>query len=188
MFFVFGRCLTAGFISFDDPIFVTVNEPVTNGLTWAGLQWALTTCHAANWHPLVWLTLMFDCELFGVGPFGFHLTNVLLHSANAALLFLALRELTGEAWRPALAAALFAVHPLRVESVAWISERKDVLSGLFWMLSLWCYALHIRRGRTVYWWLCLLSFSVGLTAKQMIVTLPCVLVLIDIWPLLRGPA
>jgi hypothetical protein len=182
---IYTRCLFAEFISFDDPIYVVNNRHLKDGLTWAGFQWAWTSFYAANWHPLVWLSLMVDHSLFGLSPWGYHLTNLLLHAANTVLLFYALREPTGEVWRPALAAALFAVHPLHVESVAWVTERKDVLSGLFWMASLWGYLAWARRDSRGAWWLALAALAVGLTAKQMLVTLPCVFVLMDIWPLGR---
>lgn len=181
----FWRCLFADFITFDDPFYVVDNRHIHGGLTWRGIEWAWTTYHAANWHPLVWMSLMLDRSLFGAAPWGYHLTNVLLHAANTVVLFLALRELTGETWRPALVALLFAVHPQRVESVAWVTERKDVLSGLFWMLSMWGYATWARRGVHSAWWGAVAALAVGLTAKQMLVTLPCVFVLVDLWPLGR---
>jgi tetratricopeptide (TPR) repeat protein len=184
-FVTFARCLSAGFLLYDDPDYVSKNPYVLSGLTGEGLVWSWTTFEAANWHPLVWMSLMLDRTLFGPAPWGFHLTNVVLHSANAMILSLAVRELTGEMWRPALVALLFSLHPQRVESVAWIAERKDVLSGLFWVLAVWAYAVWGRRGRNEAWWLCLAALAVGLTAKQMLVTLPCALVLLDIWPLGR---
>jgi protein O-mannosyl-transferase len=182
---IYTRCLFAEFISFDDPMYVVNNRHLRDGLTWAGVEWAWTTFYAANWHPLVWMSLLLDHSLFGLSPWGYHLTNLLLHAANTVLLFYALREATGELWRPCLAAALFAVHPLHVESVAWVTERKDVLSGLFWMASLWAYLAWARRDSRWAWWLALAALAVGLTAKQMLVTLPCVFVLMDLWPLGR---
>jgi hypothetical protein len=184
-FATFSRCLFAEFITFDDPFYVVDNRNIHGGLTWDGLAWAWTTYYAANWHPLVWMSLMLDRSLFGAEPWGYHLTNVLLHVVNTVVLFLAVRELTGETWRPALVALLFAIHPQRVESVAWVTERKDVLSGLFWMLSLWGYAYWARRDASWAWWAAVVSLAVGLTAKQMLVTLPCVLILLDLWPLGR---
>ncbi len=181
----FWRCLFADFITFDDPFYVVDNRNIHDGLTWRGVEWAWTTYHAANWHPLVWMSLMLDRSLFGAAPWGYHLTNILLHAVNTVVLFYALRELTGETWRPAVVALLFAIHPQRVESVAWVTERKDVLSGLFWMLSMWSYAIWARRGTAWGWWGAIASLAVGLTAKQMLVTLPCVFVLLDLWPLGR---
>ncbi len=165
------------------------NWHVRRGLTGEGTAWAITTYHACNWHPLTWLSHMLDCQLYGLKPGGHHLTNVLLHAAAAILLFLALRRMTGALWPSAWVAAVFAIHPLRVESVAWVAERKDVLSGLFFMLTLWFYARYAERpaswGRYL---LVVASFALGLTAKPMLVTLPFVLLLLDYWPLGRlGP-
>jgi len=128
------------FIAFDDAPYVTGNPHVRAGLTWEGARWAFTRSHTANWHPVSWLSHMLDCELYGLKPAGHHLTNLLLHAANTVLLFGLLRRLTGAFWRSAFVAALFALHPLHVESVAWVAERKDVLSTLFFMLTLWAYA------------------------------------------------
>ena len=135
------------FINFDDPLYVTDNNHVTQGLTWAGLRWAFTTFDASNWHPLTWLSHMADCQFFGPQPGAQHLVNVWFHAANTVLLFFLLRNLTGALWRSALVAGLFALHPLHVESVAWISERKDVLSTFFGFLSLLCYARFARGAR-----------------------------------------
>ncbi len=171
--------------AFDDHEYVTENENVLGGLSWRGLAWAFTTGHADNWHPLTWLSLQADVTLFGPGPRGFHRTNVLLHAANAVLLFLALRRLTGAVWPSAMAAALFTLHPLRAESVAWVSERKDVLSGLFWMLALLAYASYAERPGWRRYLLVAAAFALGLLAKPMVITLPCVLLLLDYWPLGR---
>ena len=130
----FGQAVRNRFVSYDDYNYVVLNPKVTHGLTLDGIQWALTHMHASNWHPLTSISHMLDCQLYGLHPWGHHLTNILLHAAAAVLLFLAFRELTGELWPSLLVAAVFAVHPLRVESVAWVSERKDVLSGVFFML------------------------------------------------------
>jgi tetratricopeptide (TPR) repeat protein len=173
------------FLNVDDDEYVTANEPVKTGLTGPNIWWALTAYHSHNWHPLTWMSLQLDRQVYGPGPFGFHLTNVLLHAANAALLFLALRALTGAVWRSAAVAAFFAVHPLHVESVAWVAERKDVLSTLFWMLTLWAYAGYAARPGWARYLLTLALFGLGLTAKPMLVTLPCVLLLLDYWPLGR---
>jgi protein O-mannosyl-transferase len=181
----FVRCLSAGFITLDDAPYVLNNPRVLAGLTWDGVVWAWTTHYASNWHPLVWMSLMLDRSLFGPSAWGFHLTNIVLHAANAALLFLALRTMTGDSGRSAFVALVFGLHPLRLESVAWIAERKDVLSGLFWFLCVWCYAVRCTTGSRWAWGGCVASFAAGLCAKQILVTLPCVLVLLDLWPLGR---
>ena len=192
------------FVHYDDPDYFTSNPHVLNGLTAANVTWAFTTDYAANWHPLTWLSLMLDETLFGKSPAGPHLINLLFHAANTVLLFLLFRRLTGTVWRSALVAALFALHPLHVESVAWISERKDVLSMFFGLLALWAYARFVQKsevrsqkpevGNQVsglrpsasgYYWLALLFFSLGLMSKPMAVTLPFVMLLLDWWPLGR---
>jgi tetratricopeptide (TPR) repeat protein len=184
-FAVFGQTAGFRFINYDDDIYVYDNPVVTTGFTLKGAVWALTYGEIGHWHPLTWMTHMADCQVHGLWAGGHHLTNVALHAAAAVLLFLALREMTGNLWRCAFVAAVFAVHPLRVESVAWIAERKDVLSGVFFMLTLWAYARYARqpsRGRyaEVALWYCL-----GLLCKNMLVTLPFVLLLLDWWPLDR---
>jgi tetratricopeptide (TPR) repeat protein len=171
--------------AFDDQEYVTENPNVLGGLGWGPLGWAFTTFHAGNWHPLTWVSLQADVTLFGPGPAGFHRTNVLLHAASAVLLFLALCRLTGALWPCAAAAALFALHPLRAESVAWVSERKDVLCGLFWMLTLLAYAWYAERPGWRRYLAVLTAFGLGLLAKPMVVTLPFVLLLLDYWPLGR---
>src|SRR5947208_2936793 len=173
------------FLNIDDDEYVTDNPHVQAGLTSSSLWWALTSFHANNWHPLTWVSLQLDRSVFGPDPWGFHATNLLLHTANVLLLFWALRRLTGSTWRSACVAAFFAVHPLHVESVAWVAERKDVLSTLFWMLTLWAYARYAEQpgpGRYVG---VVAAFAVGLLAKPMLVTLPFVLLLLDYWPLGR---
>ncbi len=180
--------LSAGsfeFVSFDDTGYVVDNPLVNQGLRWEAVGEAFTKSRMANWHPLTWVSHMLDCSLFGLEPGGHHLMNVGIHALNAVLLLLALHALTGSVWKSALVAALFAVHPLRAESVAWVSERKDVLSGSFWMLALWVYARHARRPTETSFGVLLLVFALGLLAKPMLVTLPCVLLLLDFWPL-RG--
>jgi Flp pilus assembly protein TadD len=183
----FGQALKHEFVDYDDPYYVYNNPNITNGLTLSGIQWAFTHVHANNWHPLTSISHMMDCQLYGLQPWGHHLTNILLHAAAAILLFLALRQLTGSLWPSAFVAAIFAVHPLRVESVAWISERKDVLSGVFFMLTLWAYARYARtEQRSVGRYLIvLLFFALGLLCKPTLVTLPFVLLLLDYWPLGR---
>jgi tetratricopeptide (TPR) repeat protein len=183
--------LTHDFITYDDPAYVTANDRVKAGLTWDNALWALRSTEASNWHPLTWISHMADCQVFGLRAWGHHLTNVLLHALNCVLLFAALRRMTGAVWRSLFVAALFGVHPLHVESVAWVSERKDVLSTTFWMLGLWAYARRAELARAgapgtrLYYGLALLFFALGLMCKPMLVTLPCVLLLLDYWPLCR---
>jgi Flp pilus assembly protein TadD len=193
---VYGRTAWGGFdfVSYDDMSYVVKNPDVQAGLTADSVRWDLTTTRLSSWHPLTWMSWQLDTELYGgVKPSGFHLTNLLLHLANGLLLFWFLRDLTGAVWRSALVAGLFAVHPIHVESVAWVSERKDVLSTLFWILALWAYLYYARRPSVWRYLGVLLAFALGLMAKPMVVTLPCVLLLLDYWPLGRwaghpGPA
>ena len=193
---LFSRVLAPGyeFVNYDDPDYVTENAHIQTGLTPAGIAWALKARVSSNWHPLTLLSHMLDWTLYGANPRGHHATSVLLHGLNAALAFLALRRLTGSLWTSAFFAALFAWHPLRVESVAWVAERKDVLSGLCWFVTLWAYAIYVERRRDGAahagrcYALALVAFALGLMAKPMLVTLPCVLLLLDFWPLRRiGP-
>jgi tetratricopeptide (TPR) repeat protein len=181
----YGRVCGNDFVNYDDADYVTENRQVQAGLTGESVAWAFTTTHAANWHPLTWLSLELDHQLYGLRPWGYHLTNLLLHTASALVLFLALRRMTGAVGRSAMVAALFAVHPLHVESVAWVSERKDTLSGLFWMVTLLAYAWYAERPGVGRYLLVLAAFALGLLAKPMLVTLPCVLLLLDYWPLGR---
>jgi len=174
-----------GFVNFDDQEYVTENHPVLAGLTWDSLRWAFTSFHAANWHPLTWLSHMLDCELFGPNPGAHHFVNVLFHAANVALLFVLLLRLTNALWPAAFIAALFAWHPLHVESVAWVAERKDVLSTFFALLALLSYAKFARENCRRSFWLALIFFALGLMAKPMLVTLPFVMLLLDYWPLQR---
>jgi tetratricopeptide (TPR) repeat protein len=177
------------FVNFDDPQYVVENPRVTEGLTWPGVQWAFTTGHAGNWHPLSWLSHMADVELFGVNPGAHHLVSLVLHIVSALLLFGVLLRMTGATGASAFVAAVFALHPLHVESVAWIAERKDVLSGLFFMLTLWTYVSYVQRPSAIRYAVVLVCFALGLMAKPMLVTVPLVLLLIDLWPLARmeGP-
>ncbi len=180
-----------GFLDFDDNVSVTDNPIVQAGVTWAGVKWAFTTFHAGNWFPLVWLSLMTDCGVFGLNPAGPHLVNALFHAANTALLFVLLWRLTSRLWPAAFIAALFAWHPLHVESVAWISERKDVLSTFFALIALLNYARYVEEskvqgpGSKVCFAWCLATFALGLMTKPMLVTLPFVMLLLDFWPLKR---
>jgi len=174
------------FILLDDPLYVTDNPQVRAGLTFDSICWAFTADNqTGNWHPLTWLSHLVDYQLFGPRPGWHHLVNVLFHLANTILLFLLLREMTGARWCSAFTAALFALHPLHVESVAWISERKDVLYTLFWLLAMRAYTRYARQPRPESYLHLLILFAVGLMAKPMMVTLPCVLLLLDYWPLGR---
>ena len=175
------------FVNFDDTDYVTENPAVKQGLSLPGVKWAFTCFYASNWHPVTWLSHMTDCSLFGLNPGAHHFVNVLLHAANVALLFLLLWRLTQNLWPSALVAALFAWHPLHVESVAWISERKDLLSTFFALLTLLCYVHYARNKDRANWWLALVFFALGLMSKPMLVTLPFVMLLLDYWPLGRVP-
>ena len=188
---VYAPILRNGFVNYDDPDYIINNSHVKAGLTWTGVVWAFQSAEASNWHPLTWISHMADCQLFGLKPAGHHLTSLLFHTANTLLLFLLLNRLTGALWRSAFVAALFALHPLHVESVAWASERKDVLSAFFWMLTLLAYTRFVSESKVrspkskVFYALALLAFACGLMSKPMVVTLPFVLLLLDFWPLRR---
>lgn len=184
VFLAFGLALLCGFVWFDDHGYVTENPAVTVGLSRAGLRWAFTTTHMYNWHPLTWLAHMADVELYGLEPAGHHLSSLLLHAANAILLFFFLRRATGSGPAALAAAALWAVHPLRAESVVWISERKDVLAALFGLLALLAYVRPAGRGRLLG---TTAAFAASLLAKPAWVTLPFLLLLLDAWPLGRWP-
>ncbi len=189
------------FINFDDNEYVSENPVVQAGLTWHGLRWAFQGVHVGNWHPASWLSHMLDCQLFGLNAGGHHLVNVLFHIANTLLLFAFLRSATGLEWRSAFVAALFAWHPLHVESVAWISERKDVLSTFFWLLTILAYARYARSTTStefsdskpqtpnpkLFYALALVLCALAMLAKPMAVTLPFTLLLLDVWPLKRWP-
>jgi tetratricopeptide (TPR) repeat protein len=185
-FLVFWQTYYHGFVNYDDDDYVYNNPIVSKGLTVAGIGWAFTHVHASNWHPVTTMTHMLDCQVYGLEPGGHHLTNVVLHAACAVLLFLMLSELTGAYWRSAFVAGVFAIHPLRVESVAWIAERKDVLSGVFFMLTLWAYARYAKGGKSKWSYaLVVVWLALGLMSKPMLVTTPFVLLLLDYWPLGR---
>ncbi len=179
------------FIGCDDPRYVTENEHVLEGMTWSGWWWAWKTMEAGFWQPLTWLTHMADVQVYGLRAGGHHLTNLLLHVANTVLLFLLLRRMTGALWRSAMVAGLFALHPLHVEPVAWVASRKDVLSTLFWMLTLLMYVRYVGEFKVqsskskIFYGLALLFFMCGLMSKTMVVTLPAVMLLLDWWPLGR---
>ena len=188
---VFGQTLWHDFINYDDPRYVYENTKITDGLSISGIAWAFTHIHSMNWHPLTTISHMLDCQLYGLKAGGHHFTNVLLHIVAAVLLFLVLLQMTGgpsqtgSIWRSAFVAAVFAIHPLRVESVAWIAERKDVLSGVFFMLTLLAYVYYVRLPQIRRYLLVALVFACGLMSKPMLVTLPFVLLLLDYWPLDR---
>ncbi len=184
---VFGQTLRHDFINYDDDLYVYENPKVVFGLTRPAILWAFTHAHAGTWHPLTSLSHMLDCQVYGLNAGGHHFTNVLLHTLAVVLLFLFLQQVTGAPWRSAFVAAVFAVHPLRVESVAWIAERKDVLSGVFFMLTLLAYARYVSGERSLRRYLSVaFFFALGLMAKPMLVTLPWVLLLLDYWPLCRS--
>lgn len=173
------------FINYDDPAYVTSNRHVQTGLTISGISWAVTTMELSNWHPLTWISHMADCQLFGLNPAGHHWTNLLFHLLNVILLFYILYRFTGELWKSVMAAALFALHPLNVESVAWVSERKNVLSTFFWMLTVFAYGYYAVHPQWKRYAAVLVVFALGLMAKPMLVSLPFVLLLLDFWPLRR---
>ena len=184
-FAVFHRLLGCKFVDYDDALYAFSNQYVKAGLTVESIKWAFTAKFAANWHPLTWLSHILDCQLFGLNPAGHHFTSLLLHIANTLLLFWVLKDMTGALWQSAFVAAAFALHPLHVESVAWIAERKDVLSTLFWLLTMAAYVRYVRQ-RSIIWYIgTLFLFALGLMAKPMLVTLPFVLLLLDYWPLNR---
>jgi protein O-mannosyl-transferase len=183
---VFGQTLRHDFINYDDDLYVYENPNVVSGLTQPAILWAFTHAHAGSWHPLTSLSHMLDCQVYGLNAGGHHFTNVLLHTLAVVLLFLFLQKVTRAPWRSAFVAAVFAVHPLRVESVAWIAERKDVLSGVFFMLTLLAYARYVSGERSLPRYLLVaFFFALGLMAKPMLVTVPLVLLLLDYWPLCR---
>ncbi len=183
---VFGQTVRHEFVNYDDDVYVYENPPVAHGLTASGIAWVFTHRHCANWHPLTGLSHLVDCQVYGLNASGHHGTNVMLHAATAVALFLVLWRMSGGFWPSAVAAAIFAVHPLRAESVAWVAERKDVLSGLCFMLTLGTYVWYVRGAFSPKRYLLLLVvFALGLMAKPMLVTLPLVLLLLDYWPLGR---
>jgi tetratricopeptide (TPR) repeat protein len=182
---VFGQTLRHDFVNYDDNTYVYENPKITDGITFSGLKWSLTQIHSRNWHPLTSFSHMLDCQLFGLNAGGHHFTSVFLHTIGVLLLFLLVRQLTGSLWRSAFFAAVFAIHPQRVESVAWIAERKDVLSGVFLMLTLLAYVRYARQPSLLHYLAMLVLFICGLISKPMLVTLPFVLLLLDYWPLRR---
>ena len=182
---LYWRTVRYEFIVVDDHQYVYQNADVMKGLTWHGIKWAFTATRASNWHPITWLSHMLDCTLYGLFPGGHHLTSAAIHIANIILLFLVLKQLTGKFWPSAFAAALFGWHPMHVESVAWVCERKDVLSMFFFTLTLGAYGRYARKPSAGRYLATLLLFALGLMTKPMLVTLPFVLLLLDYWPLAR---
>jgi protein O-mannosyl-transferase len=182
---VFWQVNQYDFINFDDNVYVSENSHIRSGITLDGFRWAFSTLHAQFWHPLTWLSLMFDYQLYGLNAGGYHLTNVILHILSALLLFWLFNRMTGAVWRSAFVAAFFALHPLRVESVAWVAERKEVLSGFFWMLTLCLYVYYTEKPAVRRYLLVVFCFVCGLMSKPMVVTLPVIMILMDYWPLRR---
>ena len=174
-----------GFLNYDDDAYITSNPHVRAGLTWATVKWAFTTYDTANWHPVTWLSHALDCQLFGLNPVGHHYVNLLLHAINVVLLFLLLRSATGCHWRSLLVAALFALHPINVESVAWAAERKNVLSMMFFLLALYAYGAYARQPGLRRYSVVVFLFALALLSKPQVITFPLLLVLWDYWPLLR---
>jgi tetratricopeptide (TPR) repeat protein len=182
---VYWQVLSHDFVNFDDNLYITENSHVQEGLTSESIIWAFTQRDISYWHPMTWLSLMLDYEFYGLSPGGFHLTNLLLHALGTMLLFFALHVMTGSLWRSGFVAFLFALHPLNVESVAWVVERKNVLSTCFWMLTILTYGYYTQRPILRRYLLVLFCFTLGLMAKPLLVTVPCVLLLLDYWPLAR---
>jgi len=182
---VYWQVANHDFINFDDPAYVSENPQVQKGLTVDSIVWSFSTTYAGNWHPLTWISHILDCTLYSLNPGGHHLTNLLFHTANTLLLLFVFTKMTGNAWRSGFVAALFALHPLHVESVAWVAERKDVLSTFFWMLTMLSYTRYVAQPEVIRYLPVLLFFALGLMAKPMLVTLPFVLLLLDYWPLGR---
>ncbi len=184
-FAAFWQVRNNEFINLDDDLYVTDNPHVQEGLTLRGILWAFTTMHAGHWHPITWLSHLFVYDLFGLNPGGHHMANLLFHVANTLLLFLLFQRMTASPWRSGFMAALFALHPLHVESVAWVAERKDVLCAFFWMLTMWAYVSYVQKPKLHRCLLVFLCFILALMSKPMAVTLPFVLLLLDYWPLGR---
>jgi hypothetical protein len=182
---VYSQVLYHPFANYDDAEYVKHNDKIQHGITLASLRWAFTSTEHANWHPLTWLSHTLDWQLFGSNPSGHHLTSLLLHSVNVLLLFLFLVRVTGATTESLIVAALFAIHPMNVESVAWIAERKNVLCALFFLLALVAYSRYARHPSVGRYLLVTLLFALGLAAKPMVVTLPLVLLVLDFWPLQR---
>ncbi len=181
----YWQVLDNDFVNYDDDKYVTDNISVHKGVTFDSLTWAFTSTSVSNWHPLTWISHMIDCQFYGLTPRGHHLTNLLFHLANTLLLLLVLVRMTGALWQSSFVAALFALHPLHVESVAWVAERKDVLSTFFMLLTVWAYLLYVKKGKIKRYLLVVLFFALGLMSKPMLVSLPFILLMLDFWPLGR---
>lgn len=182
---VYSQVRSYSFVNLDDPEYVQANPHVRGGLTWDNVRWTLLADRDGNWFPLTWLSHMLDCQIYGMQSGGHHLTNVVIHLLTTLLLFALLKKMTGARWCSAVVAFLFALHPLHVESVAWVTERKDVLSGFFWVATFWGYLSYVERPRWSRYLVIIVPFCLGLMSKPMIVTLPLVLLLLDVWPLRR---
>jgi protein O-mannosyl-transferase len=182
---VYSQVQQFDFVNLDDNYYIKGNSYIQSGITLDSVRWAFSTTYAEFWHPLTWLSLMFDYQLYGLNAGGYHMTNLILHILSALLLFWLFDRMTGEAWKSAFVAALFALHPLHVESVAWISERKDVLSAFFWMLTLCLYVDYTKKPSVIRYLTVLFSFAAALMSKPMVVTLPVIMILLDYWPLKR---
>src|SRR5213082_2320523 len=182
---IFGQTVRHDFVNFDDHVYIYDNPLVTGGLTTSGIVGAFTHPHARNWHPLTTISHMLDCQLYGLNAGGHHGTNVLLHTTAVLLLFFVLRQMTSAVWKSAIVATLFAIHPLHVESVAWVSERKDVLSAVFFLLMLSAYVRYTRTHSIIHYLVVVVLFAAGLMSKPMLVTAPFILLLVDYWPLRR---
>src|SRR6059058_5236070 len=180
---VFSQTIHYNFVNFDDDVYVYNAPAIRAGPTLKGMAAAFTGPHAGNWHPLTTLSHMLDCRLHGLNAGGHHATNVVLHTIATLLLFCVLRQITGAIWKSVIVAALFAVHPLHVESVAWVSERKDVLSAVFFMLTLIAYVRYVRTPSNARYLTVAIMFTFGLMSKSMLISTPCVLLLLDYWPL-----
>ena len=181
----YWQVLQSDFVNLDDPMYVTENRYVNTGFTWENIRWAFSMGKVAYWHPLTWVSHILDCQLYGLRPGLHHLTNLIIHVANTLLLFGVLKRVTGAVWKSAFVAALFALHPINVDSVAWVAERKNVLSTLLWLLTIWAYAIYAQHGGVRRYLITLFLFALGLLAKPMLVTLPPVMLLLDYWPLGR---
>lgn len=183
---VFWQVGDHDFLNVDDNVYIVNNPYVAKGISGSNIVWAFTSVYASNWHPLTWISHMTDTQLYGMNPHGHHLTNVVIHAASTLLLFLLLFRLTGSPWQSSFVAALFALHPLHVESVAWVAERKDVLSAFFWFLTLHLYGKYVAERKVALYLLSLFSFVLGLMSKPMLVSLPVIMLLMDLWPLNRN--
>jgi hypothetical protein len=185
VFVLYWRAIWFDFIELDDNLYLLENSKIKLGLSWESIQWAMTTFHTTNWHPLTWFFLLAEYELFGFAPSGYHIVGIVLHGINTVLLFIVMYRMTKETGKSAAVAALFAVHPLNIESVVWIAERKNLLSTLFWILTVWSYLRYTERPGRERYLIAIFLFALGLMSKPMLVSLPFVLFMLDYWPLRR---